>query len=186
MPLNVPNSLTLLRIAVTPLAIFLYLSQWYIACLVCVAMAMLSDYFDGILARKLNQCTDFGALLDPVADKFYEMSFTLVLLYLGDLPWYYVLLLNVRNLAQLLSIPVLLWWKKISFKVEPTWPAKWGSAIGMFVIALVVINQLLALTVLGQVQFILVIISCGFEVYMLVTYLPRFWQIYCGKHDTFI
>ncbi|MFT6310891.1 MAG: cardiolipin synthase [Porticoccus sp.] len=183
---NIPNALTMLRIVATPIALGFYVNQQFGWCLAVVLVAALTDYFDGILARRLNQCTDFGALLDPVADKVFEMTFTLVLGYLGDLPWYYVMLLNVRNLAQLMSIPILMWWKKIVFKVAPTWPAKWGSALGMVVIIGVVLNQLFTWVLLGQVQAVLILISCGFELYMLVTYLPRFVQIYRGKHDTFI
>ena len=184
--INIPNALTMLRIVATPVAVAFYLNQQFALCLAIVLMAALTDYFDGVLARRLNQCTDFGALLDPVADKVFEMGFTLVVGYLGDLPWYYVALLNVRNFAQLLSIPILMWWKKITFKVEPAWPAKWGSALGMFVIVCVVLNQVFGWIMLGQLQTLLVLISCGFEIYMLVTYLPRFVQIYRGKHDTFI
>ena len=183
---NVPNSLTLVRVALTPLAIYCYWQHWLLSCFICIAVIMWSDYFDGMLARKLDQCTDIGALLDPVADKFFEMSFITVLAYMGDLPWFYAALLNLRNLAQLMSIPVLLWWKQIKFNVEPAWPAKWGSAFGMIVIAVVVMNQLFTGFELTLLQSVLVWISGGFELYMLITYLPRFWQIFHGQHDTFV
>ena len=183
--MTIPNILTCLRILLTPIGLVLYGNEAFQWCLFVVLLAVLTDFFDGILARKLNQCTDIGALLDPVADKFFEMSFTLLLAYLGDLPWYYVILLNLRNSAQLMSIPVLMWWKKIVFKVEPGRPAKWGSALGMFVIGCVIINQLMNHTLLQDIQILLVLVSCAFEVYMLVTYVPRFFQIYKGTHDTF-
>ena len=183
--MNVPNSLTILRIIATPIAIYFYVTGNFSYCAIIVLLAGLTDLFDGILARKLNQCTEIGALLDPVADKFFEMSFTLVLAYLGDLPWYYVFLLNLRNFAQLLSIPILMWWKKISFKVEPSPAAKWGSALGMIVIGFVIIQKLWGYTALEYPLSILVSVSAGFEVYMLVTYVPRFLQIYKGNHDTF-
>ncbi len=183
--MNVPNTLTVLRILTTPVALYFYVTQNYGFCAIAVLFAALTDFFDGVLARKLGQCTTLGALLDPVADKFFEMSFTLVMGYLGDLPWYYVFLLNLRNFSQLLSIPILMWWKKIPFKVEPKLPAKWGSALGMVVIGFVLIYKLTELTATLYPINVLVSVSAGFEVYMLVTYLPRFFQIYNGKHDTF-
>jgi hypothetical protein len=85
-----------------------------------------------------------------------------------------------------MSIPILMWWKKIAFQVEPTWPAKWGSALGMIVIVCVVLGQITGWLLLGQLQTILVLVSCGFELYVLLTYLPRFVLIYQGKHDTFV
>jgi cardiolipin synthase len=181
----IPNILTYFRIGATPISLYFYITGNFLACAIFVLLAALTDFFDGFLARKLNQCTDFGALLDPVADKFFEMSFTLVLAYLGDLPWYYVFLLNLRNLSQLLSIPILMWMKKIKFKVEPKLPAKVGSALGMIIIGLTVILKLTSMTALLYPIKVLILVSAGFEIYMLITYLPRFILIYQGKHDTF-
>lgn len=183
--MNIPNTLTGFRIVATPFALYFYSTGNFILCAIIVLIAALTDFFDGYLARKLNQCTDFGALLDPVADKFFEMSFTLLMAYLGDIPWYYAFLLNLRNFAQLLSIPILLWWKKIPFKVEPKLPAKWGSALGMIVISFVIIYKIIGMTAMLYPISVLVAVSAGFEVYMLVTYVPRFIQIYKGTHDTF-
>ncbi len=182
---TLPNILTLFRILATPVCIYLFVLESFQLGFFIFLLAALSDYFDGILARKLDQCSDVGALLDPVADKVFEMSFTVVLAYLGDLPWVYAVLLNVRNLAQLMSIPILMWWKKIAFKVEPSWIAKWGSALGMFVIGGVFLFKLTGFESLSYAIYALVVVSALFEIYMLVTYLPRFVQIYQGKQDTF-
>ncbi|MFT6070775.1 MAG: cardiolipin synthase [Bacteriovoracaceae bacterium] len=183
--MTIPNALTYLRILATPFSLYFYIIGNFQACAILVLLIALSDFFDGLIARALDQCTDLGALLDPVADKIFEMSFTLVLAYLGDLPFYYVFLLNIRNFSQLLSIPVLMWWKKISFKVEPKLPAKVGSALGMIIILFIVLLKLTGMTALLYPIKVLVSVSAGFEVYMLVTYLPRFVQVYQGSHDTF-
>ena len=183
--MTIPNALSFFRILATPISLYFYVTGKFETCAIFVVLAMLTDFFDGYLARKLNQESALGALLDPVADKFFEMSFTLVLAYLGDLPWYYVILLNLRNFSQLLSIPVLLWWKKIKFKVEPKWPAKWGSALGMVLILMVVLLKMTQFTAILYPIKVLVSVSAGFEIYMLVTFLPRFFQIYKGSHDTF-
>jgi len=183
--LNLPNTLTLLRILATPIAIVFYLNESMGVAFIIFLLASLTDYFDGKIARRLKQCTPLGSLLDPVADKVFEMSFTLAMGFFGDLPWYYVLLLNLRNLAQLLAIPILLWWKKISFKVEPSMIAKWGSALGMIVIGSVLLNHLINAEALVAALGLLIIVSAAFEMYMLITYLPRFWLVYKREHDTF-
>ena len=71
-PLNLPNILTLLRVACIPLLVLLFylpipLSTWGAATVFLVAAV--TDWLDGWLARRSNQMTVFGAFLDPVADK---------------------------------------------------------------------------------------------------------------------
>lgn len=72
MTLNVPNSLTLLRVAAIPLLVlFFYMggvhATWWAALL--FLLAAITDWLDGWLARRSGQTTAFGAFLDPVADK---------------------------------------------------------------------------------------------------------------------
>lgn len=81
--LSLPISLTLVRIALSPifLLLYLYYEQLGIAfgalpylLLVLVAIAELSDFFDGVLARRNNQVTELGKLLDPMADSIFRLS----------------------------------------------------------------------------------------------------------------
>ena len=70
--MNIPNFLTLMRIILVPfLVLTFYLPyQWsYLACAIIFGVAAITDWFDGYLARRLNQSTPFGAFFDPVADK---------------------------------------------------------------------------------------------------------------------
>ncbi len=72
MRLNIPTSLTLLRIAAIPLCIILYYLhvKWaHLAAAGLFTLAAITDWLDGYLARYLKQMTPFGAFLDPVADK---------------------------------------------------------------------------------------------------------------------
>ena len=72
MPMNVPNILTLLRVAAIPLLVLLFYLPQPIAtwgCAVLFTVAAITDWFDGWLARRTGQTTAFGAFLDPVADK---------------------------------------------------------------------------------------------------------------------
>jgi len=70
--MNIPNSLSLLRIALIPcfVAVFYLPVSWArIAAAVLFTMAALTDWLDGYLARRLRQTSKLGAFLDPVADK---------------------------------------------------------------------------------------------------------------------
>ena len=79
---NVPNTLTLLRILAIPLIVILFYSGWEHAgpySAIAFAIAGITDWLDGYLARKLNQISRFGKFLDPVADKLI-VAVTLIIL----------------------------------------------------------------------------------------------------------
>ncbi len=72
MTLNIPNILTLLRIVLIPLVMLVFYLPTPMAgplSAILFALAGITDWFDGYLARRLNQTSKFGAFLDPVADK---------------------------------------------------------------------------------------------------------------------
>ncbi|MGI4815910.1 MAG: CDP-diacylglycerol--glycerol-3-phosphate 3-phosphatidyltransferase [Janthinobacterium lividum] len=93
MPLNVPILLTWLRIVLIPLIVGVYYlpvgmltsPQQNVAASVIFILAALTDWFDGFLARKLDQTSAFGAFLDPVADKLMVTAALLVLVHLSRL-----------------------------------------------------------------------------------------------------
>ncbi len=72
MKFNIPNILTLLRIALIPVFVlffYLPLEQGHLITTAIFALAAITDWFDGYLARKWKETSAFGAFLDPVADK---------------------------------------------------------------------------------------------------------------------
>lgn len=85
--MNLPNKLTVVRIIMTPIFLFVLLidslpHRYLIACLVFAA-ASLTDLIDGKLARKNNQVTTFGKFLDPIADKILVVAALLYFLKAG-------------------------------------------------------------------------------------------------------
>ena len=80
--MNIPNILTSVRIFMIPILVVIYYLPWegrYYTCAMIFALAAITDWLDGYLARKLDQTTAFGAFFDPVADKLM-VSIALVLL----------------------------------------------------------------------------------------------------------
>ncbi|AZS49904.1 CDP-diacylglycerol--glycerol-3-phosphate 3-phosphatidyltransferase [Entomomonas moraniae] len=80
--MNIPNILTMLRVVLIPIFVIIYLLPFpwvYTTSSVIFAIACITDWFDGYLARQWNQTTPFGAFLDPVADKLI-VAVALVLL----------------------------------------------------------------------------------------------------------
>ena len=72
--MNTPNKLTLLRILMVPVFIWCLYMDFNIAAIVIFVLASLTDWLDGHLARKHGLVTNFGKLMDPLADKILTIS----------------------------------------------------------------------------------------------------------------
>ena len=82
---KIPNILTASRVVLVPIiCILMYVdnTQTRICSLVLAAIASITDFFDGRLARKYNACSPFGRCMDPIADKTLVMALIMMLVYL--------------------------------------------------------------------------------------------------------
>ena len=100
---NTPNALTVLRIILIPVFIVVYylpeFSLQHILVTAIFIFAAVTDWFDGYLARKFNMESNFGAFLDPVADKLLVSSALIMMASLGWIPAWLVCLIIGRELA---------------------------------------------------------------------------------------
>ena len=111
MPINIPNFLTLLRIAMIPifvLAFYLPVHWHYLAACLIFTGAALTDLLDGYLARRLGQTSRLGAFLDPVADKLM-VAVALVLL-VEDQPSIYLALPAAVIIGREITVSALREW----------------------------------------------------------------------------
>ena len=81
--MNTPNKLTLLRVIMVPVFMWALTAGHYVAAVIIFILASLTDQLDGHLARKNNQVTTFGKLMDPLADKILTISALVCLLGIG-------------------------------------------------------------------------------------------------------
>lgn len=70
--LTIPNMLSIFRLLLLPLIIWFYTREHYIAALLVLFLSGISDIADGIIARKFNMVSDFGKIIDPIADKLTQ------------------------------------------------------------------------------------------------------------------
>jgi CDP-diacylglycerol--glycerol-3-phosphate 3-phosphatidyltransferase len=100
--LNVANLLTAVRLVLVPFFVWLMFVEgtwWRVAALALFAVASLTDRVDGELARRRNLITDFGKILDPIADKALVGSALVSLSLLGRLWWWVTIAILVRELG---------------------------------------------------------------------------------------
>lgn len=94
---TVPNVISLLRICSIPLIAYLVADRHLISSLVVMLISALSDGVDGIIARRFNQVSKLGQILDPVADRLLILCSILALSIANILPWWLMVLVGARD-----------------------------------------------------------------------------------------
>jgi len=138
--LNVPNMLSILRLAGVPVFLWLLLGPkedgWALALLVFSA---LTDWLDGKLARWLNQMSRLGQLLDPAADRLYILATLIAFLIRDIVPWWVVVPLVVREAV--LGVCVLLLRHRGFAPPEVTYIGKGATFVLMYAFPFLLLTQ---------------------------------------------
>lgn len=95
--MNLPNKLTMGRIFAIPVFIVVFLMGYRYIAMVIFILAAITDMLDGKIARKYNLVTNFGKLMDPLADKLLVMSALICLAQIGDVPGWMVIIILGRE-----------------------------------------------------------------------------------------
>ncbi|MEP6817867.1 MAG: CDP-alcohol phosphatidyltransferase family protein [Marmoricola sp.] len=106
--LTVPNLISAARLAGVPLFLWLVLGpKADTIALVVLMLSGVTDYLDGWLARRLNQTSKLGEILDPVADRLYILAVVLGLAWRDIIPWWMALILPARDAFLWCLVPFL-------------------------------------------------------------------------------
>ena len=105
--LTVPNLLSFLRLALVPVFLILLVRGEEAWALLVLAVASLTDFLDGAIARRFNQITRLGQLLDPAADRLYIFAALIGLAWRDLVPWWIVAVVVGRDVF-LLGLGVVL------------------------------------------------------------------------------
>ncbi len=120
------NILSLSRVALLIPIVILVLKQgagYRITVLVLMLVAVSTDFLDGMLARMLNQVTEFGKLLDPAADKICIVTMSAALVLAGDVPLWYMVLVALRDVIIVIGSSLIISRRKIV--LQSVWAGKW-------------------------------------------------------------
>lgn len=131
--INIPNILTVLRILITPLFVIFLIRNEHGYALLVFALAGLSDGLDGLIARWLNQRSDLGAVLDPIADKLLLTAAYITLGILKDIPGWLAVLVISRDVLIVTGIAVLTF-ANIHFDIRPSLISKWTTVFQILMI----------------------------------------------------
>ena len=166
---TVPNQITFLRLGFLPLFIILIDYEHYRWALAVLIVAGLTDGIDGLLARRLNQKSSLGAILDPIADKLLLSSSFFVLALKGKLHWWLTILVLSRDVLILTTAAVII----LVAGYRPFPPSMFGKLTTMFQIVLVfavVLAAAVSQPWLAQFNRLLIVFVAGLTVFSGVHY----------------
>jgi CDP-diacylglycerol--glycerol-3-phosphate 3-phosphatidyltransferase len=178
---NIPNILSLLRIALIPVLIIVFLLPYKSAPVWATGIfivAALTDWLDGYLARKWDQMSPFGAFIDPVADKLLVAVALLLILY--KTPTWYILLPVVVIIGREITVSALREWmaelgQRNAIKVS--YVGKLKTAFQMLSIAcLIYFSPVLALPTF-EIGVTLLYVAAALTISSMLSYLKAAWPM---------
>lgn len=138
-PRDIPNIISLLRIALVIPVVYLLLERQFSYALVLFFVAGLSDGLDGYLAKRNQWITRLGSILDPLADKLLLVFSYLALGWLGEIPMWLVIAVMVRDV--IIVVGAIAYHELIGkYDMTPTWMSKTNTFFQILLILVVVFS----------------------------------------------
>lgn len=141
--LNLPNFLTLIRILTIPFFLVYLAYHRYLEALIIFVLGGITDFFDGLTARWMNQQTPLGAFLDPVADKLLVFASYLMLGAIEGVPMWLTVVIISRDVLILLGFGIIYLMLDERPEIKPTRIGKWSTMFQLLTlgVALVRLHQ---------------------------------------------
>ncbi|MEI7694807.1 MAG: CDP-alcohol phosphatidyltransferase family protein [Chlorobium sp.] len=175
---NLPNSLSFLRILLIPWFLYSYHDGHLKIAIAIMIVAVLSDWFDGRVARWTNEVSEMGKIIDPLADKLCLASVAIYFLVVGQLPLWFVLFVVFRDI--LIFIGAVYVKFRHSVVTTSLWPGKWAVGfVSMLFIVMVWPHPFFKLYPLKELFLYL---STAALVYSFSQYCIRFYRIHKGLY----
>jgi cardiolipin synthase (CMP-forming) len=170
--LTLPNALTLLRLLAIPVVLLLLLAERDVAAVGVFVLAAITDFLDGVIARRWGGTSYLGAVLDPVADRLMLSSVAVVLALRGILPFWAVAILVGRDILALVG--------SLAFrgKIRVNKVGKAATAILMTSVAVIMYKPGTPGEILGEVMFAL---GLGLSLVAGALYVGKVKKLYNGN-----
>jgi len=104
---TIPNVLSVVRLVLIPVFLWLLGERQYAWALLVIVVSSLTDFVDGFIARRFNQISRIGQVLDPAVDRLFIFSTLIGLAWQNFLPWWLVIVIVLRDVGIVALGPVL-------------------------------------------------------------------------------
>ncbi|ETR74116.1 MAG: CDP-diacylglycerol--glycerol-3-phosphate 3-phosphatidyltransferase [Candidatus Magnetoglobus multicellularis str. Araruama] len=143
--MSIPNILTVIRILLTPIFVIAIIKNVYSFALMIFAIAAISDALDGLIARYLNQRTELGAQMDPVADKLLLSSAYICLAIIHQIPNWLTVIVISRDVIILMGMSIC-YISNVYVPIKPSLVSKATTLSQLLTITLALFNEYYPLT----------------------------------------
>lgn len=126
--MSVPNLITIFRILLVPLTMWLIVTGQYLPAFLVFVAAGVSDGIDGFIAKRFNQVTELGTYLDPLADKLLLVSIYLAMGFLDLMPPLLVIIVVSRD-VMIVGAVLLSWVIDRPVEMHPLWISKLNTTV---------------------------------------------------------
>ena len=180
--LNIPNALSFFRMLLIPVFIVFYMMAdktdyiYYVYAGSALVLSGLTDMFDGLIARKFNQMTELGKILDPIADKLTQMAVVIcVAIKLNHIAITLALALFVlKEIAMIIGGYIIL---KNKIVIQPSqWYGKVATVVFYIVMAAIALFDLGA-----ETAFILILVAAAFMIFAFLQYIRDYFRMMSSK-----
>ena len=178
MGLNLPNLITIFRIFMVPLIVWLIITGQYMVAFAVFVIAGMSDGVDGFIAKRFNQATELGAYLDPIADKLLLVSIYVSLGFREILPAWLVILVVSRDIL-IIGAFLLSWLMDRPVPVTPLMVSK-ANTTAQIVLAALVLGGLGFGLDLGDLVRLTSVVVAALTVLSAAAYL-RLWLMHMAN-----
>lgn len=165
---NVPNILSVSRLVLLPFILFLIATKQYYTALIFMLISWITDALDGYIARKTNQVTNVGKILDHFVDKIWVGSILVALVITRGLPWWIAGVVIIRDILIVIG-SILIIQKKSYIYSSPIL----GKITGFF-FAVMIVVYLLDFAHVNLVRNLLLVIVCLLIVVSFSYYIYRY------------
>ena len=112
---HVPNILTMCRFVLIPFIFGSIVNNQYVAAFIFLTLSGITDILDGFIARKFNLITNFGKLIDPLADKATQISTLIALLFAGIIPDWILIVVFIKETIMIAGASCFINYKLLLF-----------------------------------------------------------------------
>lgn len=177
---TVPNIISVSRLVIIlPITIALLLGGHYVWCLVALTILGVTDWLDGFLARRLNQQSQFGKEMDPVADRVAVVFIGCAMIAAGLLPWPVVAVIAGTDIVVLTC--TLFWFKGHAPNIPVSTVGKARTALLLFALPFLILAAAVAVPAMTTIGLVLVWTGAAGHVVAGVGYLRAMWLQYSQR-----